>query len=181
MSTIVILIDQEPKRRRVARLLTRNGHDVVFADDETRSVESLGREPLSVFLIDVLTPELDAFDIVRWLRMQGGALRRTPVVMFLPGGVPEDLGDLAERYGVSRLLSDDCDDDAIVTAVEEAAAHDVPHREWPGPLEFSLDHLRLLTCKLSRRLRLVVPELAEVLGVPPNPVLDEPRGGTHFA
>ncbi|MBI5444042.1 MAG: response regulator [Deltaproteobacteria bacterium] len=98
-------------------LLTRDGHQVVTAENGREALEKLAREPFDVVLMDIEMPELSGLEATRAIRAGAvpGVPRDLPIVAltahvlrgdrerFLAGGMDDYLAkpiDLGEVYRV---------------------------------------------------------------------------------
>ncbi len=79
----ILLVDDEPVNRKVARtLLQKNGFEVEECKDGKESVERLKADPnFSLMLLDLTMPQMDGREVLRWVRNQP-ATRPLPVVVF---------------------------------------------------------------------------------------------------
>ncbi len=68
----VLVVEDEPEVREVVcEVLQRSGHDVSFAENGSRAVESLRRpEPLDLVLIDMRLPDCSGVDVLRACRRE---------------------------------------------------------------------------------------------------------------
>ncbi len=116
----ILVVDDEPlSRRSICRLLSREGHTTVAANDGREALEVFKREGESIDLVlmDLDMPELDGHGAMLEMRR----LRPETRVVFLTGFVTD--GRKRELYdsGASAVLNKPCDAatlrDALVTAL----------------------------------------------------------------
>jgi CheY-like chemotaxis protein/HPt (histidine-containing phosphotransfer) domain-containing protein len=78
----VLLAEDHPVNQRLAvRLLEKQGHAVVVANNGREALAALEREPFDLVLMDVQMPELDGLEATAQLRRQErGTSRHVPVI-----------------------------------------------------------------------------------------------------
>jgi DNA-binding response OmpR family regulator len=75
---VILVVEDEPSIREVVCLyLERAGYKVLDAADGVRAVELLDSEKVDLVVLDLMLPEIDGFEITRYLRDQGD----TPIIM----------------------------------------------------------------------------------------------------
>lgn len=75
---VILVVEDEPSIREVVCLyLERAGYAVLEAPDGERAVELLDSQHVDLVVLDLMLPEIDGFDITRYLRDQGD----TPIIM----------------------------------------------------------------------------------------------------
>lgn len=69
MSTRILLVDDDPSLREVARYaLDQAGYEVLEASDGRVALDRLARDPVDLVVLDVLMPELDGLEVCRVIR-----------------------------------------------------------------------------------------------------------------
>jgi len=88
----ILLIEDNPVNQTVTRrLLEREGHTVVVAENGVRGLEAVAREPFDAILMDVQMPGLDGIETTRAIRSrERGTHHRTPIVAFTAHALKED-------------------------------------------------------------------------------------------
>ena len=75
---VILVVEDEPSIREVVCLyLERAGYTVLDAADGVRAVELVDSEKVDLVVLDLMLPEIDGFEITRYLRDQGD----TPIIM----------------------------------------------------------------------------------------------------
>jgi DNA-binding response OmpR family regulator len=80
---VVLVVDDERTQRYVLRqYLTKEGYDVVEADNGLRGLEVLRAGGIDLALVDVMMPGLDGMDLVRLIRQESDV----PIIMVTARG-----------------------------------------------------------------------------------------------
>lgn len=80
---VVLIVDDEKTQRYVLRqYLTKEGYDVVEADNGLQALEILRGGKIDVALVDVMMPGLDGMDLVRLVRQDSDV----PIIMVTARG-----------------------------------------------------------------------------------------------
>ena len=80
LGTVLVLDDEEPIRRMLTRLLTREGYDVRTAADGPSALDEIRRDAPDIILLDVMMPDQTGFDVCRSVK-GNPETRLTPVVL----------------------------------------------------------------------------------------------------
>ena len=100
----VLVVDDDPAVRMLcAANLTRDGFDVIEAEDGQRGLERALAERPDLVLLDVAMPVLDGFGLAAALR-RDERTRELPVI-FLSGESEVDSRERAEELGALAFLS----------------------------------------------------------------------------
>lgn len=68
MPKVLLVEDNEANRDMLSRRLTRNGYDVVMAEDGAQAVESASAEKPDIVLMDMSLPVIDGWEATRRLK-----------------------------------------------------------------------------------------------------------------
>ncbi|MBL6763857.1 MAG: response regulator [Verrucomicrobiae bacterium] len=79
-ATILVVDDTEANRALLTRRLTRQGFNVAVAEDGSRALELLHRQPFDLVLLDIMMPEMDGHHVLLEIKTDPG-LRHLPVIM----------------------------------------------------------------------------------------------------
>jgi CheY-like chemotaxis protein len=103
MSLIVIIEDNEQSSRLAARLLQRDGHEVLVADDGEMGLTTVLANPPDLILVDLGLPDLDGQTVVAMIR-QHTALQHIPIIAFTAW--PEATAQaMVHAYGCDGVIS----------------------------------------------------------------------------
>lgn len=80
MSACILIVEDNPANLELmSYLLSRHGHAVLAAGDGQQGLEMVRRENPDLIVCDVQLPDMDGFEIARWLKSHP-VLRRIPLV-----------------------------------------------------------------------------------------------------
>jgi two-component system cell cycle response regulator DivK len=103
MSLIVIIEDNDQSSRLAARLLQRDGHEVLVADDGEMGLTTVLANQPDLILVDLGLPDLDGQTVVAMIRQQN-ALLDVPIIMFTAW--PESTArEMVRAYGCDGVIS----------------------------------------------------------------------------
>jgi sigma-B regulation protein RsbU (phosphoserine phosphatase) len=77
---ILVVDDSLTVRTALEELLEGMGLEVLLAKDGRQCLEVLGRETPDAIILDIIMPEMDGFEVLRWIKKQK-RLRDIPVIM----------------------------------------------------------------------------------------------------
>jgi DNA-binding response OmpR family regulator len=81
VATVLVVDDNEPIRRLVARVLEREGHDVSQALDGMEAVSKIDADHYDAVVLDLMMPRADGFHVIKALRERHPELLRRVLVM----------------------------------------------------------------------------------------------------
>lgn len=154
MARIVIADDSPTLRRIVSSVLTKEGHEVIAAEDGIGAVQAALREQPDAVVLDVQMPRVSGFIAARLLK-DDWQTADIPVVMLT------SLDAASDRYwagqaGVDRYLTKDFEAPELAGTIEEvlmasAAARGGRPRLVPDSLELTEEDVLARVCDLLDR------------------------------
>ncbi|MCW2499914.1 MAG: response regulator receiver protein [Frankiales bacterium] len=154
MARIVIADDSPTLRRIVTSVLTKEGHEVVAAEDGIGAVQAVLREQPDAVVLDVQMPRVSGFIAARLLK-DDWQTADIPVVMLT------SLDAASDRYwagqaGVDRYLTKDFEAPELAGTIDEVllaatAARGGRPRLTPDTLELSEEDVLSRVCDLLDR------------------------------
>jgi PAS domain S-box-containing protein len=151
MAKILIIDDRPLNRQFLTTLLGYQKHQLREASDGAEGLRLAREERPDLIISDVLMPTMDGYEFVRRLR-EDHEVGQTPVIFSTAHYLTRESQALADRCGVSALITKPCEPQAVLDIV--AAALEAK-REAPAvvvePEQFDREHLQLLTNKLSEK------------------------------
>jgi len=119
---ILLIEDNAVNQVVTRRLLEREGHTVVVAENGLRGLEALSREPFDAILMDVQMPGMDGIETTRAIRSRephaGG--RRTPIIAFTAHAMKEDR-ERCLAAGMDAYLAKPVETSVMLEALENVA------------------------------------------------------------
>ncbi len=149
MTSILIADDLDVSRRRLAIILSREGYKVFETEDGSQALRVMRSEHPDLAIIDILMPSMDGFEFARAVR-KDETISRTPVIFFSSNFQTEDVKPLARALGVRHVMPKACSLGQILSVIREATSGQVA-QDSTDPVNFELEHARLISVKLPRR------------------------------
>ncbi|MEM9814435.1 MAG: response regulator [Pseudomonadota bacterium] len=119
MTSNVLIVEDEPNIADALRfILVHAGFDVAVERDGARVVETLGRRPFDVMILDVMLPNRSGYDVLRDVR--AGTQPGLPVLMLTAKGRDRDR-QTAEDLGVSAFITKPFSNAEVVQTVRRLA------------------------------------------------------------
>jgi DNA-binding response OmpR family regulator len=95
----ILLVEDDPQlARQIASALTEAGHDPIITHNGEQALEKAKETPFELFVLDIMLPGMDGFDVLRHLRSQHMVSR----VLMLTAR-----GDVKDRVTGLQLGADD--------------------------------------------------------------------------
>jgi CheY-like chemotaxis protein len=115
----VLLIDDEPDIRSIARLLLEAyGHEVILGEDGARGVGMAQHQKPDVIVLDLMMPILDGYAALDMLR---GDPRTAHVpVVILTAMAQQAVREKCLEQGACLVLNKPFDPDTLASAIDEA-------------------------------------------------------------
>ena len=157
MPTVVIADDSPTLRRIVTSVLSREGFDVVAAEDGVEAVQAVFRTMPDVVILDVQMPRVSGYVATRLLK-DDWQTADIPVILLT------SLDAASDRYwgvqtGADRYLTKDFEAPQLVEAVREVL---VAGARRPDPVELAADDVLSRVCDLLDRKLFETSVAAEV-------------------
>jgi diguanylate cyclase (GGDEF)-like protein len=152
MSRVLVVDDNATNRKLLVTWLSSEGYLTVEAVDGLDGLARARRDRPNVVISDILMPTMDGYEFIRRLRLEPG-FAETAVIFYTAAYHEREARELAVRCGVQRVLVKPSARSELLAAVEQALTQRAPAGEAAAPDErqFGVDHLRLLTDKLSQK------------------------------
>ncbi len=154
MSRIVIADDSPTLRRIVTSVLTREGHEVIAAEDGIGAVQAVFAHQPDAVVLDVQMPRVSGFIAARVLK-DDWQTADVPVVMLTSLSAASDRY-WASQAGVDRYLTKDFEAHELAGTIDEVLAAATAARGGrapmrPDPLELSEQDVLSKVCDLLDR------------------------------
>jgi two-component system, cell cycle sensor histidine kinase and response regulator CckA len=146
---ILIVDDVLANRQFLLTTLGYAGHQLIEACDGEEALIKARDEHPDLIITDISMPSMDGYEFVRQLRGDA-VVGQTPVIFYTAAYRENEARPLAEACGVSYVLSKPAGPTELFAIVSEALGMPQQAVE-PCDEDFSRDHLRLVTTKLSEK------------------------------
>jgi CheY-like chemotaxis protein len=120
VSTVLVVEDEPDLRLLAATLLQLDGHDVLEAGTGELALDLLRDNRIDVMLLDIKLPGISGWDVLSRIRAE--RLDGRPGVVVFSAHVGPVEARRAEELGAVAYLTKPYDDDALLRAVDVAAA-----------------------------------------------------------
>ena len=162
MATILIVDDRPSNRAFLCALLGHTGHRLLEAEDGAQALALTRSDHPDLIITDILMPTMDGYEFVQQLRADP-ALAATRVIFFSAVYAEHETVAMAERCGVSTVLSKPADAHQILEAVSaELGVHaGAPARPLPGAGERVPGMPGALCARLSELERVCLAQVGE--------------------
>ena len=114
---VMVVDDSVTVRKVTARLLERQGMDVLIAKDGVEAVALLQERRPDVMLLDIEMPRMDGFEVARQVR-HDDQLADLPIIM-ISSRTGSKHTDHAEELGVNRFLGKPFQENELLGAIDE--------------------------------------------------------------
>jgi CheY-like chemotaxis protein len=103
MAKILVVDDDEQVRMMLKKLLERDSHDVVTAENGVVAMQRQQENPADIVIVDIIMPEKEGFETIMELRREFPAVK---IIAMSGGGQlgPEKYLKLAKVLGVEFAL-----------------------------------------------------------------------------
>lgn len=118
MALILHTDDSSFSRIQVGKVLKKEGHEVLQADNGRAALQLLESSRPDLIISDILMPEMDGIALLEALQARGN---RIPVLM-LTADVQHDTRDTCLGLGAVALLNKPPKDEELLAAVAQALA-----------------------------------------------------------
>lgn len=103
MAHILVVDDEAEVRQLIQDLLTREGHELIFAENGRQALERARNRPLDLVITDLIMPEMEGLETIRGLRREHKNLK----IIAISGGGRTDPNDYlrtARVFGACKTL-----------------------------------------------------------------------------
>jgi two-component system sensor histidine kinase RpfC len=101
----ILIVEDNPTNRKVLqKILERAGHHCTLAQDGEEGLDILSTQTFDAMVIDMNMPKVSGLDVVRFCRMMGGAVAKTPIIIF-SASVTQEARDESFAAGADAYIS----------------------------------------------------------------------------
>lgn len=101
----ILIIEDNPTNRKVLqKILGRAGHHCTLAQDGEEGLDIIATQKFDAMVIDMNMPKVSGIEVVRFCRMMGGPLAKTPIIIF-SASVTQEARDESFAAGADAYIS----------------------------------------------------------------------------
>lgn len=101
----ILIIEDNPTNRKVLKkILGRAGHQCTLAEDGEEGLDIIATHQFDAMVIDMNMPKVSGIEVVRFCRMMGGSLAKTPIIIF-SASVTQEARDESFAAGADAFIS----------------------------------------------------------------------------
>ena len=115
MATVLVVDDEIVIRRVLRRLLEKQGHEVLEAEDGLQALELMEGKEVQLAIVDLMMPRMDGFELLRELERS-----HPETAAIVISGVHNQLADAAERFDVLAALGKPFELDELDSTIRSA-------------------------------------------------------------
>lgn len=122
MARILLIEDDQPLRQALARLISRQGYDVVEADNGRTALQKVAEQPTDAVITDMIMPEMEGVETIQALRRS----HPTAKIIAISGGVrssAEAYLRIARALGAQKILTKPLDPWELLGALQDVLSH----------------------------------------------------------
>jgi CheY-like chemotaxis protein len=113
----VLVADDDPAiRMLVARVLIRQGYEVLTANDGADAIEQLDRDRFDLLVLDLMMPRVDGIGVIAHLQSRGAT---TPPILVMTAASPDILRRLPEDR-IAKIITKPFDLDQLTRDASDA-------------------------------------------------------------
>jgi two-component system sensor histidine kinase RpfC len=101
----ILIVEDNPTNRMVLqKILGRAGHQCTLAQDGEEGLDIITTQQFDAMVIDMNMPKISGLEVVRFCRMMGGVLAKTPIIIF-SASVTQEARDESFAAGADAYIS----------------------------------------------------------------------------
>jgi CheY-like chemotaxis protein/HPt (histidine-containing phosphotransfer) domain-containing protein len=101
----ILIVEDNPTNRMVLqKILGRAGHQCTLAQDGDEGLDIITTQQFDAMVIDMNMPKVSGLEVVRFCRMMGGVLAKTPIIIF-SASVTQEARDESFAAGADAYIS----------------------------------------------------------------------------
>src|ERR1700682_4440320 len=153
MATVIVVDDSAPDRQYVGSLLKYAGHVVMLCADGQAGLDLIRKVKPDLVIADLITPGIDGYELARAVRTDPETTS-TPIILQTAHYLESEVQRIAAQIGIQQVLIKPFEPQVFLDAVAKALADKVPvplSSPASSDTEFHVEHLRLLSAKLSQK------------------------------
>jgi PAS domain S-box-containing protein len=153
MATVIVVDDSASDRQFVATLLKYAGHVVMLSADGKAGLELIKKVKPDLVIVDLITPGIDGYELARSVRADPRT-SATPIILQTAHYLESEVQRIAAQIGIQLVIIKPFEPQVFLDAIAKTLADKVRvPLSMPATSadEFHVEHLRLLSAKLSEK------------------------------
>lgn len=153
MATVIVVDDSAPDRELLASLLKYAGHVAMLCADGQAGLDLIKKVKPDLVIADLITPGIDGYELARAVRTDP-ATTATPIILQTAHYLESEVRRIAAQIGIQEVLIKPFEPQAFLDVVAKTLLDKarVPlSAQATSDAEFHIEHLRLVSAKLSEK------------------------------
>lgn len=153
MATVIVVDDSASDRQFVATLLKYAGHVAMLSADGKAGLDLIRKVKPDLVIVDLITPGIDGYELARSVRADPGT-SATPIILQTAHYLESEVQRIAAQIGIQMVIIKPFEPQVFLDAVARTLADEARtplSASTASDAEFHIEHLRLLSAKLSEK------------------------------
>jgi two-component system, cell cycle sensor histidine kinase and response regulator CckA len=153
MATVIVVEDSAPDRELLASLLKYAGHTAMLCVDGQAGLDLIKKVKPDLVILDLITPGIDGYELARAVRTDP-ASRATPIILQTAHYLESEVRRIAAKIGIQQVMIKPFEPQAFLDIVAKTLLDKARVPLSIGATsdtEFHIEHLRLVSAKLSEK------------------------------
>ena len=153
MATVIVVDDSASDRHFVATLLKYAGHVVMLSTDGKSGLDLIKNVKPDLVIVDLITPGIDGYELARSVRADPRT-SATPIILQTAHYLESEVRRIAAQIGIQEVIIKPFEPRAFIDAVANTIGDEAPvspRAQAGSDTDFHIEHLRLVTAKLSEK------------------------------
>ena len=153
MAKVIVVDDSAPDRQLMESLLKYAGHAVLTCADGQTGLDLIKKEKPDLVILDLITPGIDGYELARAVR-NDPRTGSTPIILQTAHYLETEVRRIAAQIGIQEVIIKPFEPRAFIDAVAKTIRDEAPvslSALEGSDTDFHIEHLRLVTAKLSEK------------------------------
>lgn len=153
MARVIVVDDSASDRQFISTLLKYAGHVVMLSADGSSGLDLIKKVKPDLVIADLITPGIDGYELARAVRADPSTTA-TPIILQTAHYLESEVHRIAAQIGIQMVLIKPFEPQVFLDAVAKTLADKVQvpaAAPATSDVEFHVEHLRLLSAKLSEK------------------------------
>jgi PAS domain S-box-containing protein len=153
MATVIVVEDSVADGQYLESLLKYAGHEVMLCADGQAGLDLVKKVKPDLVIADLITPGIGGYELARAVRTDPGTAA-TPIILQTAHYLESEVRRIAAQIGIQQVIIKPFEPQAFLDAVTKTLLDkaQVPlGTNAPSEIDFHIEHLRLVSAKLSEK------------------------------